>query len=127
MQEILRKFESILTEQDILTVRLGVEELLRIYVPRTASPELRKAVCDLLNRAGAESSNRVLTSYLRTVAHTIEHFSGPSSLVATTSSSTSTAPMAAKPKQESEKKSITPEVPDRGLNSLGKYLSNKRG
>jgi hypothetical protein len=112
MQDILRRFENILTEQDMLTVRIGVEELLRMYVPRSASPELRKAICELLNRAAAEASNRVLTNYLRTVSHTIEQFTGPSN--------------SAEIKPAPEDKTPAPDRGPRGLNSLGQYLSSKR-
>ncbi|MGI8905021.1 MAG: hypothetical protein ACR2IE_00830 [Candidatus Sumerlaeaceae bacterium] len=53
---------------------MSVEALLGLYVPRSASAELRTAIFDLLQRKAGESSNRVLTNYLRTIADCIREF-----------------------------------------------------
>jgi hypothetical protein len=74
MQEILAKLESVLDQNDLYRVRHGVDELLTVFVPRNASPEVREQICTLLERKAAGSTNPVLTSYLRTVSQCVRDF-----------------------------------------------------
>jgi hypothetical protein len=74
MQDVLKKFEAVLNEQDLVSVPQGVEKLIKLYVTRSTDKQLRKSLCELLERKAAESSSRALTAYLRAVCRCVsEH------------------------------------------------------
>ncbi len=73
MQEILQLFDDAISENDLAHVPRAIEALLRLYVGRSASPELRAAVITLLRRKADEATSRAFTHYLRTVADCMEN------------------------------------------------------
>jgi hypothetical protein len=119
LQEILKRFEKALDEQDLLAVRMSVEQLLRFYVPKSASGDLRRAIHDLLIRKAAESSNRALTAYLRSVAACIADFARPSGADCAEDIK---APV---PKQQQQNAPLSPNATPT-QNSLGKFLDTRR-
>src|SRR4051812_16565475 len=76
MREVLKQFEAVLSEQDLMLVPQGVEKLIKMYVDRHSSADERRAISQLLERKAAESSSRALTAYLRAAARCVREFSG---------------------------------------------------
>jgi len=72
MQPSVDSLEKILAEEDLLSIQFGVNEIFQELAKEHAPPEAKAAFCDLLLRKANESSNRVLTHYLRSVAYCME-------------------------------------------------------
>lgn len=68
MQELFHRFDEVLGSQDVLAVAREVDQLTRVYMSRSADPASRLELASLLEQKAGESSNLVLTNYLRTVA-----------------------------------------------------------
>lgn len=76
VQDLLQRFDMILNTEDVLAVARGVDQLTKDYLSRSADPASRVEVANLLEQKAEESSNPVLTNYLRTVALCIRQHKG---------------------------------------------------
>ena len=113
MDDILQKFEHALTESDLVHVPGTIEQLLKLYVTRSATPELRHRIVALLQRKAAESTNHAFTAYLRAVADCVKDTMG----VQTDECVEEHRPIEAKPSGAS----ITPK-----MTKLGEFLRSQR-
>ncbi len=69
MELTVESLEQVLSEEDMLSVQVGVAELFALLSRHDASPEVRAAFCKMLRRKAEDSSNRVLATYLKSAAN----------------------------------------------------------